>query len=214
MLLADERAAIVAACLRLTGSGLLRGTSGNISVRDLGSGTVAVTPSGVAYGSLTPAEVVVLDATGARLDGEMAPTSETALHLAVYRARPDVGAIVHTHSMFATVFAVLGEPIPPVHYLLARAGGAVPVAPYARYGTPELADNCVATLAGHRAVLLANHGVIATGTDLDAAVTSAEDLEYVAELAYRARQIGTPQLLDDAQLTAAAEAFDSYGQPA
>ena len=214
MLLADDRAAIVDACRQLTESGLLRGTSGNISVRDPSSGSIAVTPSGVAYRSLTPADVVVVDAGGARLDGDLVPTSETALHLAVYRARPDVGAVVHTHSVFATVFAVLGEPIPPVHYLLARAGGAVPVAPYARYGTPELADNCVATLGGRRAVLLANHGLIATGSDLAAAVTTAEDVEYVAELAWRARQAGEPRLLDDAQLAAAAEAFGSYGQPA
>lgn len=213
MLLADQRSKVVAACHRLLAAGLLRGTSGNLSIRDRSTGSIAVTPTGVAYDSLTPADIAVLDADGHRLDGELAPTSETALHLAVYAARPDVGAVVHTHSMFATVFAVLGEPVPPVHYLLARAGGEVPVAPYARYGTAELATHCVDTLAAHSAVLLANHGLIAVGTDLAGAVAVAEDVEYVAELAYRARGLGEPRLLDAGQLAAAAQAFRGYGQP-
>ncbi|HEU5271191.1 MAG TPA: class II aldolase/adducin family protein, partial [Jatrophihabitans sp.] len=127
--------------------------------------------------------------------------------------RPDVAAIVHTHSMFATVFAVLGEPIPPVHYLLARAGGQVPLAPYERYGTQALAEACVAALADGSAVLLAQHGVVAVGADIDGAMAVAEAVEYVAELGWRARLIGSPRTLDAAQLAAAAEAFRGYGQP-
>lgn len=214
MLLPDHREAVAQACRELLATGLLRGTSGNVSVRDSGSGTIAITPTGVSYPGMRDSDVAVLSPDGTQLDGELRPTSEVALHLGVYRARPDVGAIVHTHSMFATTFAVLGEQIPPVHYLIVRAGEAVPVAPYARYGTVELADSCVRTLGSGFAVLLANHGVVAVGADLGAAMAVAEAVEYTAELAWRARQLGVPQVLDTGQLAAAREAFASYGQPA
>jgi L-fuculose-phosphate aldolase len=215
-LLPEHRSAVVSACHRLLAAGLLRGTSGNVSVRDQDSQTIAITPTGVDYPAMRPADLPVLDLAGDRLDGALLPSSEWALHLAVYRQRPDVGAVVHTHSMFATTFAVLAEPVPPVHYLLARAGSAwlpVPVAPYARYGTRELADNCVRTLAGGNAVLLANHGLVAVGADLAAAVALADAVEYTAELAWRARQLGQPKVLNADQLAAAAEAFTGYGQP-
>ena len=109
MLLPDHREAVAQACRELLAAGLLRGTSGNVSVRDFDSGTIAITPTGVGYPGMRDSDVAVLSADGAQLDGELRPTSEVALHLGVYRARPDVGAIVHTHSMFATTFAVLGE---------------------------------------------------------------------------------------------------------
>src|SRR5438270_7858481 len=125
MLLADQRSAVAEGCRQLLATGLVRGTSGNISIRQ--GDAVAVSPTGLPYPELQPAGVPVVDLAGNRLDGELVPTSELALHLAVYRVRPDVTAIVHTHSMFATVFAVLGEPIPAVHYQLARAGGELPV---------------------------------------------------------------------------------------
>lgn len=214
MLLPDHRAAVVLACHELLATGLVRGTSGNVSVRDPDSGTIAITPTGLAYPGMRDSDVAVLSPDGDQLDGALRPTSEVALHLGVYRARPDVGAVVHTHSMFATTFAVLGEQIPPVHYLIVRAGEAVPVAPYARYGTAELAESCVRALGTGFAVLLANHGVVAVGTDLSAAMAVAEAVEYTAELAWRARQLGVPQLLDTGQLAAARTAFGSYGQPA
>jgi L-fuculose-phosphate aldolase len=205
---------VVRACHELLATGLVRGTSGNVSVRDPESGTIAITPTGLAYPGMRDSDVAVLSPDGDQLDGALRPTSEVALHLGVYRARPDVGAVVHTHSMFATTFAVLGEQIPPVHYLIVRAGEAVPVAPYARYGTAELAESCVRALGTGFAVLLANHGVVAVGTDLSAAMAVAEAVEYTAELAWRARQLGVPQLLDEGQLAAARAAFGSYGQPA
>jgi L-fuculose-phosphate aldolase len=211
MTLGEERTAVVRACQQLLATGLVRGTSGNVSVRR--GEAVAVSPTGVPYPELTPDAVPVVDLDGSPLDGSLAPTSELALHLAVYRARPDVAAIVHTHSMFATVFAVLGEPIPPVHYLLARAGGRVPLARYARYGTSELAEACVRALADQPAVLLSQHGVVAVGTELAEAMAVAEAVEYVAELGWRARLAGTPRVLDDGQLAEAAAAFRDYGQP-
>jgi L-fuculose-phosphate aldolase len=213
VLLPDQRAAVVQACQELLATGLVRGTSGNVSVRDSASGAIAITPTGVGYPGMHDREVAVLSADGDQLDGELRPTSELALHLAIYRARPDVAAIVHTHSVFATTFAVLGEQIPAVHYLIVRAGQGVPVAPYARYGTPELAESCVQALGAGFAVLLANHGVVAVGADLAAAMAVAEAVEYTAELAWRARQLGTPQVLDTEQLAAVRAAFAGYGQP-
>jgi L-fuculose-phosphate aldolase len=216
VLLADQRSAVVDACRQLLAGGLLRGTSGNVSVREAESGAIAITPTGVGYPQLTAEDIAVIDDAGRRLAGDLLPTSELALHLAVYRHRPDVEAVVHTHSMFATTFAVLAEPIPAVHYLLARAGpGAQPVsvAPYARYGTEELADSCVRTLGRGNAVLLANHGLVAVGTGLAEAVSLADAVEYTAELAWRARQLGTPRLLDAGQLAEVGRALAEYGQP-
>lgn len=214
MLLADHRSSVVHACRQLLAAGLLRGTSGNVSVRDRQSGAIALTPTGVGYPELRAVDVPVVGEDGRQLDGELLPTSELALHLAVYRQRADIGAVVHTHSVFATTFAVLDEPVPPVHYLLARAGaGPVPVAPYARYGTAELAAGCVRTLGQGNAVLLANHGLVAVGAELAAAVAVADAVEFTAELAWRARQLGTPHLLDADQLAEAAQALADYGQP-
>jgi L-fuculose-phosphate aldolase len=209
--LAEVRAAVATAALRLFEAGLLRGTSGNLSAR--AGGLVAVTPTGVDYRRLDQGSVPVVDLDGRQVDGELAPSSELPLHLAVYRARPDVGAVVHTHSRFATTFAVLGEELPAVHYLLAHAGRRVRVAPYATYGTGELADACVAALAGDRAVLLANHGVVAVGTGLERALLAAEAVEEVAELCWRARCLGTPLVLPDEEMDRVAHAFETYGQP-
>jgi L-fuculose-phosphate aldolase len=209
--LGELRAAVATAALRLLEAGLLRGTAGNLSARS--GGLVAVTPTGVDYRRLDQGSVPVVDLDGRPVDGELAPSSELPLHLAVYRARPDVGAVVHTHSRFATTFAVLGEELPAVHYLLAHAGRRVRVAPYATYGTGELADACVAALGGGRAVLLANHGVVAVGAGLERALLAAEAVEEVAELCWRARCLGSPVVLPDEEMDRVARAFERYGQP-
>jgi L-fuculose-phosphate aldolase len=210
-MLEEARAAVATAALRLFEGGLLRGTAGNLSARS--GGMVAVTPSGVDYRRLDPGSVPVVELDGRQVEGGLAPSSELPLHLAVYRARPDVGAVVHTHSRFATTFAVLGEELPAVHYLLAHAGRRVRVAPYATFGSGELADACVAALAGDRAVLLANHGVVAVGEELERALLAAEAVEEVAELCWRARCLGTPVVLPDAEMDRVARAFEGYGRP-
>jgi L-fuculose-phosphate aldolase len=210
-MLTELRSAVASAALRLVEAGLLRGTAGNLSARS--GGLVAITPTGVDYRRLDRGSVPVVDLDGRPVDGDLAPSSELPLHLAVYRARPDVGAVVHTHSTFATTFAVLGEELPAVHYQLAHAGRRVRVAPYATYGTAELADACVTGLAGDRAVLLANHGVVAVGAGLDRALLAAEAVEQVAELCWRARCLGTPVVLPDAEVDRVARAFERYGQP-
>lgn len=212
MLLAELRARVADAGRALVAAGLVRGTSGNVSARDATSGLVAVTPSGAAYDSMSAADVVVTDLEGAIVEGEWEPTSELGLHLGLYQARPEVGAVVHTHSPFATTFAALREPIPAVHYILAKAGNTVPVAPYARYGTRELAANCVSTLGAQKGVLLANHGVVAVGTGLAQAMAVAEAIETTAEIAWRARVIGSPVSLTDEEMDSVRKDFGSYGQ--
>ncbi len=207
----DIAAELVSSCQYLLSSGLVRGTSGNVSVRQ--GDLVHASPTGVPYDRLHPASISVVRLADGELVTGLAPTSELPLHLAVYRARPDVHAIVHTHSMFATVYASLHRTIPAVHYLLARAGGPPPVAPYARYGSADLAENCVVTLGESRSVLLANHGLITVGARLAEAMVAAEAIEFVAELAWRAGQIGQPRTLTERQLAEAADAFASYGQP-
>ncbi|MGN6243744.1 MAG: class II aldolase/adducin family protein [Motilibacteraceae bacterium] len=212
MLLAELRARVADAGRSLVDAGLVRGTSGNVSARDAASGLVAVTPSGAGYDTMSAADVVVTDLAGVVVEGEWEPTSELGLHLGLYRARPEVGAVVHTHSPFATTFAALREPVPAVHYILAKAGSTVPVADYARYGSAELAANCVSTLGSQNGVLLANHGVVAVGTGLAQAMAVAEAIETTAEIAWRARVIGNPVQLTDEEMDSVRRDFGSYGQ--
>lgn len=210
--LETQRSEVVAACRRLSASGLVRGTSGNVSVREPSTGLVAVSPTGVEYDLLEAQDVAVVAPDGDVLAGRMKPTSELSLHLNVYRSRPDVHAVVHTHSMFATTFAVLHRELPAVHYLLARAGESVRVTPYERYGSPELAHACVSVLGTDNAVLLGNHGVVAVGSDLAQAMGVAEAVETCAELAWRSELVGTPHVLPPAEMAAVADQLGSYGR--
>jgi L-fuculose-phosphate aldolase len=199
--LATTRRDLVAFGADLLRRGLLSQTSGNLSVRT-GSGTLCITPSSLEYDRMTDEDIVVCDRGGAVLAGHRIPSSETPLHCAVYDARPDVSAIVHTHSPYATTLAVLGCPIPSVHYMIASLGVTrIQVAPYATYGTPELAasvrDNFTAPA---RAILIANHGVVAAGTTLKQAADAAETVEILASLYYRAISVGVPNVLTDAQM--------------
>jgi len=212
MRLKQAHTEVVDAALELLRSGLVRGTAGNVSVRPEGDDLVVMTPTGVDYRRLDPADVSVVGLDGRLVEG-LAPSSELPMHLAVYRARADVRAIVHTHSVFATTLAVLGEELPGVHYVLAHAGRRVQVAPYATYGSETLARGCVEVLGADWAVLLANHGVLAAGPDLPTAMAVAEAVEYTAELYWRARQVGTPAVLADEEMDRVAEAFRRYGQP-
>lgn len=212
MRLPEQRQVVVAACRALLSTGLVRGTSGNVSVREPQSGLLAVSPSGADYLAMDPHDVAVMTDGGDILEGRLMPTTEAGLHLRIYRARPDVGAVVHTHSPFATTFAALREPVPAVHYILAKAATTVRVAPYERYGTPELAEACVRTLGTDHGVLLANHGVVAVGPDVAAAMGVAEAIEYTAEITWRARAIGAPIVLDDDQMVAVATDFARYGR--
>lgn len=188
------------------------GRSGNLSLRS--GDRFAVTPTGVPYAEVKPEDVAVVDLEGHQEWGQRAPSSETPMHAAVYRAI-DAGAVLHAHTPWATSLAALREPVPPVHYALARAGGRVPVAEYATFGSEALAENAAAAMvrANTTACLLANHGLIATGHDLDAAFDTLEAVEFTARLALQAARLGDPVPLSDAELARAAEAFEVYGQP-
>jgi len=210
--LEGQRDAVVTACRSLAVAGLVRGTSGNVSVLDRVAGLVAASPSGTDYDTMATEDVAVVSLDGDVLEGRLEPTSELGLHLAVYRARVDVGAVVHTHSTFATTFAVLRREVPAVHYVLARAGSSVRVAPYERYGSAELAEACVATLGQDYGVLLANHGAVAVGGDLAGAMAVAEAVETCAELAWRAELSGRPHVLDAAEIAAVGKQFGGYGR--
>jgi L-fuculose-phosphate aldolase len=216
MLLPRARQAIVTTCQELSRAGLVVGTAGNVSVRE--GDLVAVTPSGVRYAELTPELVGVHRLGGTELDGTaveapLAPTSELPLHLAIYRARPEAGAIVHTHSPAATALSALVDEVPTVHYYAAMFGGPVPVAPYATYGTQELARSVVNALHDRTACLMGNHGAVVIGPDLATVHDKSVYLEWLCDVYLRAASAGSPRLLPPSEITAVAGKLTGYGQP-
>jgi L-fuculose-phosphate aldolase len=191
------RADVAAAARRLAAEGLLVGTAGNVSVRD--GDRVAVTATGVVLAECGPEHVTVVHATDGRVvEGDLVPTSELDLHLAVYAAT-DAGAVVHTHAPHATAAACVLVELPVLHYQQMLLGGPVRVAPYATFGTPELAAAVRAALEGRQAALLANHGSVALGATLAKAVENAVLLEWLAALHHRASALGTPRVLTEEQ---------------
>ena len=213
MILEAQRRAVVSYGLAMVRTGLTTGTGGNLSCCDQNRGRIAISPSGVPYDVLRPQDVVVVDLDGNIVDGLLKPSSEIGFHLTLYRHRSDVGGIVHTHSAFATTLACLQREIPPVHYLVGFAGAKVPVAPYATFGTAALARNVRQTLgAQYKAALLANHGLVAVGTDLPKAFGTAETIEFVARLYCQSLAIGDPVVLDDDEMKRVIAKFETYGK--
>ena len=209
MLLGELRAEIAAVCTGLAAAGLVVGTAGNVSAR--AGELIAVTPSGLDYGALTAELVGVHRLDGTPVEAPLQPSSELPLHLAVYAAA-DVGAIVHTHAPAATAVSALVDEVPAIHYQVASFGGPVAVAPYATYGTGELAANVVAALAGRSACLMANHGAVTTGPDLRTAVTRARALEWVCDVYLRAAAAGRPRLLPPEEIETVVRKLSGYGQ--
>lgn len=199
MLLAEQRRLLCEYGRRAAETGLVVGTAGNLSARvgDL----VAVTPSGVPLDRLEPEACPVVDVAGHLVEGESQPSSETPMHLAVYTAT-GVQAVVHTHSTFGTVVATTMTELPPIHYTALLLGGTVRVADYATFGTPELAASAMAALKDRRAALLANHGGVTVGDDLDGAFEATRLLEWLCEVYVRAKAVGEPRVLTEEQLSA------------
>jgi L-fuculose-phosphate aldolase len=197
------RVEIVRVARALRERGLAIGTSGNVGAR-LADGRIAITPSTMDYDLMTPDDIVIVEADGSPSEGRLSPSSELRIHVEILAARPDVMGIVHTHSPFATTFAAARRPVPAVHYLLAPLVAAgrdtLRVAPYATFGTQELARIAVATLGADNACLLANHGAVAVGGSLASALGRAERVEELAMLAWRAEQIGGAAILDAGEL--------------
>lgn len=209
---ADLRQEIVETCRRLDADGLNRGASGNVSAR--AGSDMLITPSAVPAVELAPGQIarMALDDDGGGWEGPIKPSSEWRFHRDLLRARPDFGAVVHTHAPFCTILAIARRPIPAVHYMIAAFGGPdIRVAEYARYGTAALSANVVAAMEGRGGCLMANHGMIVGGPDLRRALWLAGELEALAHQHYHALAIGGGHILSDAEIAETAEGFRSYG---
>ena len=203
---------IIAQCHWMNATGLNQGTSGNISARC--GDHMLITPSATPYEIMTPGMIAVMPLHGVRgeWNGPLKPSTEWPFHLDIMRARADVGAIIHTHSPFATVLAILRRNIPACHYMVAAFGGNdVRCADFATFGTDALSAHVLVALEGRNSCLLANHGMIATGPDLDKAMWRALELETLAKQYYHTLLLGGPVVLTDEQMAEAHTAFISYG---
>ena len=201
---------LIEAARRLTETGLVRNTSGNLSHR-VADGLL-ITPSGMAYDRLVADDIVHLDwAGGAR--GRRLPSSEWRFHRDIMKARPEVAVVLHAHPPYASAISCLREPIPPFHYMVSRLGGVdIRCAAYATFGTAELSAHAVAALADRKACLLANHGIISVGPDFGTALAMAVEVETLAEMYCHARAIGRPVLLDADEMAINVEKFRNYGR--
>jgi L-fuculose-phosphate aldolase len=208
MRLADLREDVAAACRRLAADGVVHATAGNVSARD--GDLIAITPTGARLEDLTAGEVAVVDRSGVLVDGPLAPTSELALHLGIVD-RFEAGAVVHTHAPFATALSCVLDELPLVHYEMLMLGGPVRVAPYATFGTPELAAGCLDALEGRTAALMANHGAVTWGADLAGALAATEVLEWACAVYWRACQVGKPRVMDADDQLAFVEAMSQRG---
>lgn len=212
MILAEARAEVVRACQRMRATNLVVATAGNVSVRvgDL----VAVSPSGLDYESLTPELVGVHRLDGTAVDAPLNPSSELPLHLAVYNGL-DAAAVVHTHAAASTALSLVLDELPPSHYYTGLFGGPVRVAPYATFGSTELAAGVTAALDGRRGALMANHGAVCLAQSVPAAMDLAAYLEYICDVHLRAMATGLPiRTLSPAEIDRAAALLATYGQRA
>lgn len=193
---------IIARGCALLDEGLIVGTWGNLSARIPGADRIAITPSGRGYRTLKEADIPIVSLDGTVVEGALKPSSELALHLAIYRARPDIGAVIHTHSTYATVCAVARAPIPPiVEDLVQLAGGQVEVADYAICGSETLAERAVEALGKNYAVLLANHGAVGCGANLHEAAVACALIEKTAKIFVYANQFpGGAKTIDEADV--------------
>jgi L-fuculose-phosphate aldolase len=214
MLMEKARQEIVDFGRRMSSEGLSKGTSGNLSVYDPEIGYMAISPSGIGYFETEANDVVIMTLDGTIVEGYRKPSSEHGLHAAFYKNKPDARGVVHTHSNYCTTFACLNMPIKAVHYVIGGAGVAeVPCADYATFGTAKLAENAVKACGASKAVLLANHGLVTCGPSLAKAFSLAVNMEYVAEIEWRALCVGKPVIISDEEMECVMAEFKNYGQP-
>lgn len=210
MLLEKERRDVVETCLFMQSNGLIVGTAGNVSIRV--DDKIAISPSGVPYETMTAEDVVVFSMDGERVDGVLEPSSELPLHLSVYRETA-AKAITHNHAPASTALGLVVDEIPPSHYYSAMLGGIIRVAPYAEFGTDELARNVTDALKGRSGALMKNHGAITIGPTVKKAAGLLPILEYVCEIHLRAMATGAPvALLSPEQMADAKAAIADYGR--
>lgn len=208
-----ERNLIVEYGKKLITENLTDGTGGNISIYDPETGLMAISPSGIDYFKTNPEDVVIMNLDGEIVDGDKKPSSEKDLHIEMYKIKPEVRSVVHTHSMFCTTFACLGMPINSVHYVLADAAtDVVPVAPYVTYGTKDLALAAAETIGDGKACLLGNHGMLAVGKDVADAFGIARECEWVSQVQWRCMAVGKPNILSREEMEKVMEKFKTHGQ--
>ncbi len=210
MIMKKERELVAEYGKKLIKCNLTTGSGGNISIFNREEELIAISPSGVDYFEIKPEDVVIVNLDGKIIDGHLKPSSELDMHLIFYKNREDANAIVHTHSKYATAISCMGWNLEPVHYLIGLAGYDVKCAEYATYGTMELGENALKALGDRNAVLLGNHGLIALGTGLERAFSTAEHLEFVAELNYLTKTLGQPKLLTQANMDEVMKKFNTY----
>lgn len=208
--MSDPRQQIIDTCLALESRGLNQGSSGNVSVRD-GAGGFFLTPSGLPYHLMQPEDIVRVDISSGEVTGKRKPSSEYPIHLALMRERTDAQAIIHTHGPNTTAVACLRRDLPAVHYLIGLFGGPqIRCAPYATFGTEELSTNVVTALHRRRAALMANHGLVVLGRDLDQALALTAEAETLAKLYLDASAAGEPHILDNAEMDRVIEKFREF----
>lgn len=214
LLLKEERQQVADYGRQLLADGLTRGSSGNISIFRPDKGLFAISPTGVPYEEVKAEDVVIVDLDGQIVDGHLKPSSELELHRIFYLKRDDILAVVHTHSPACAAYSCLRKTLPPFHYMIAVAGPDVRCAEYASYGTPELADYAFEAMVDRKAVLLANHGLVAGGATIAQAYNVAAELEYMCDIYSIAKTFESePVLLDKSEMDSMAERFKTYGQP-
>lgn len=212
MFMEKERKELIAYGKKLVTEGFTKGTGGNLSVFDRKQGLMAITPSGIDFFEIQEEDIVIMDLEGNVVEGHRLPSSEWYMHLIQYQERNDIDAVIHAHTTYGTVLAVLREPLPASHYMIAVAGKDVKVADYATYGTKELAENAAKAMKDRRAVFLANHGILAGAQDLLNAYNIIEEVEYCAKIYCVAKSMGEPVILPDEEMELMAEKFKTYGQ--
>ncbi|MBS3811327.1 MAG: L-fuculose-phosphate aldolase [Halanaerobiales bacterium] len=211
MLLEKERQLITKYGNKLIELGITRQTGGNLSIFNRNESLMAISPSAIPYSKISAEKVVVMDLNKKKIEGDNKPSSEYELHRIIYEKRKAINSVVHTHPTYATTIACLKEEIPPIHYLIAFAGLKVPCASYARFGTKKLAKNVYKAMGSkYNAVLLANHGLISVGKDIKHALTISEMVEFCAELYYRAKAVGKPEILSKKQIKRVIENLQDY----
>jgi L-fuculose-phosphate aldolase len=212
MLLGELREKVVEYGRRMLENKLTTGTGGNISIYHRESGLMVISPSGLDYMETRANDVVVMNLKGDIIDGDRKPSSEYELHTIFYLGREDISALVHTHSIYATTISCMNWDLPPVHYMVAVAGDDVRCAEYATFGTRELAENAYRAMENRKAVLLANHGMLAGATTVEQAFKIAEDIEFCCELYHRTKSMGEPVIIDRDEMVRMRDKFRTYGQ--
>lgn len=212
MLLEQERKLLVQYGRKMAEKGLVGVMAGNLSTISEDGQFVAISPSGIDYFETEAEDIVILDRKGTVVDGHRNPSSETDFHLSLYDQRESIRSVVHTHAPYTTTVACLGRELPPIHYMIAASGDKVPLAPYATYGTPELAKLAADHIGDYNALLLKNHGMITVGPSVADAFKTTLEIEFVARIYCQTLAIGEPSILTKENIQDVAKQLGSYGQ--